>query len=75
MGFFHVSGTSHLMTTRDEGQSNFSSRERYHAQLAYQMERYTPYADGPLYSGGKRAPERRPRERPRGPIISCRHRR
>lgn len=73
MGFFHVDGSSDVMAIGDRG-LDFSSRERYHGQLAYQMERYTPYADGPAYAGGKRDPHVRPRERPRGPVVSCRHR-
>lgn len=73
MGFFHVSSTSHVMAPFARGR-DFSSRERYHGQLAYQMERYTRYADGPAYAGGKRDPDFRLRERPRGPVVSCRHR-
>ena len=73
MGFFHVDGSADVMAIGDRGH-NFSSRERYHGQLAYQLERYTRYADGPAYAGGKRDPELRLRERPRGPVVSCRHR-
>ena len=72
MGFFHVDGSSDVMAIGDRG-LDFSSRERYHGQLAYQMERYTPYADGPAYAGGKRDPDFGLRERPRGPVVSCRH--
>ena len=40
MGFFHVRSESHVMAPFARGR-DFSSRERYHGQLAYQMERYT----------------------------------
>ena len=49
MGFFHVSGSRDVMATLlDDSLDSFTSREQYHAQLAYELGRYTPYTDGPL---------------------------
>ena len=71
LGFFHVRDTSDVMYADDQWRSRFSSREEYHAQLAYQYGRATVYEDGPLHTGGKHNPDRRRSERPKGPVVTC----
>ena len=46
MGFFHVRDRSQLMGQRRfSGIRDFSDREKYHAQLAYELGRGTPYSE------------------------------
>jgi len=70
LGFTHVSDASAVMA-QSVGNFRFSSRERYHGQLAYQFGRHTIYRDAALTAGGKRGPDRWPRGRPRGPVVTC----
>ena len=48
MGFFHVRGNQDLMSASVNAIENFTPREEFHAQLAYELGRDTPYTRGPL---------------------------
>lgn len=57
LGFFHVPRTSDMMH-RESTARSFSARETYHAQLAYEAGRGTPYSRGPMTtSTGTPTPE------------------
>ena len=60
MGFFHVSGRRDVMAVlQDSSLDSFTSREQYHAQLAYELGRNTRYTDGPLDAPTTMASRRR----------------
>ena len=48
LGFFHVRGDRDLMAARQNDTHHFTSREQYHARLAYELGRFRPYTSGPL---------------------------
>ena len=47
MGFFHVGGSRHAMNVGINEAVNFSSAEQYHARIAYQLGRHTPFTSDP----------------------------
>ena len=60
MGFFHVSGRRDVMAVlQDSSLDSFTSREQYHAQLAYELGRNTRYTDGLLDAPTTMASRRR----------------
>ncbi len=73
MGFFHTPDQSGLMYPSVTNAGSFSSRERYHAQLAYQFGRGHPYTDGERTATMRRGPdeEEPPEREPR--VIICTH--
>ena len=74
VGFFHVSGNSDLMAVRASDTHHFTSREEYHAQLAYELGRYRPYTSGPLmltFAEQREAPTSFPEQTP---TVICRGR-
>ena len=74
VGFFHVSGNRDLMAVRASDTHHFTSREEYHAQLAYELGRYRPYTSGPLMltlAEQREAPTSFPEQTP---IVICRGR-
>ena len=73
MGFFHVPSTSDVMHGTIGNRSTFSSRETYHAELAYGLGRGHPYADG--RSGFSPAEQQSHPGEPAEPVIAvCRSR-
>ena len=74
LGFFHVSGNRDLMMPlqSDSGPRTFTPREEYHAQLAYELGRFTPYTDGPLGTLMTMAARRRDDSgASRSPVVRC----
>ena len=73
MGFWHVGGLRDLMYPEEllGGANDFSARERYHAQVAYQLGRGHRYTDGRLTAAQERRPDQT--ELPVPSMIACPH--
>ena len=74
LGFFHVPGNRDLMAVGRVDTDHFTSREEYHAQLAYELGRYRPYTSGPLLMTRAEQREAAARFAEQAPIVVCRGR-
>ena len=74
LGFFHVPGSRDLMAVGRVDTDHFTSREEYHAQLAYELGRYRPYTSGPLLMTRAEQREAAARFAEQAPIVVCRGR-
>lgn len=72
MGFFHVPNSTDVMYPSIGTRSSFSSREVFHARVAYQLGRGHPYADGRLIATEESGPDDFERGDP--PVVVCRPR-
>ena len=71
LGFFHVRGNRDVMTASQNDTHHFTSRERYHAQLAYELGRFRPYTSGPVMVTRAEQREAAPHSVDEVPIVIC----